>query len=74
LSALVCAQDFRPDVVLLDFSLPGMDGYDVARQLRGMPNQANTLLIAQSGYGQEEHLPDSETPDPRWLKIVANSK
>jgi PAS domain S-box-containing protein len=44
----------QPDVVLLDIGLPGMDGYKVAQQLRAMPQTAHALLIAVTGYGQEE--------------------
>ncbi|MFM0627892.1 chemotaxis protein CheB [Paraburkholderia xenovorans] len=54
-SALLLAVDFRPDVVLLDIGLPGMDGYEVARRLRVIPGFADTLLVALSGYGGEEH-------------------
>jgi two-component system CheB/CheR fusion protein len=42
--------------VLLDIGLPEMDGYEVARRLRLMPALRHTLLIAHSGYGEEEHL------------------
>ncbi len=42
----------RPDVVLLDIGLPGMDGYAVARRLRATPGLDQTVLIAVSGYGQ----------------------
>jgi two-component system, chemotaxis family, CheB/CheR fusion protein len=54
-SALQSAEDFRPDVVLLDIGLPGMDGYEVAQQLRTMPVLADAVLIALSGYGGEQH-------------------
>ena len=44
---------YRPDVVLLDIGLPGMDGFEVARQLRRNPD-LRTVLIAISGYGRDE--------------------
>src|SRR5262249_42482279 len=45
---------FQPDVALLDIGLPGMNGYELARQLRRKPESADTVLIALTGYGQEE--------------------
>jgi PAS domain S-box-containing protein len=48
------AGQWRPDVVLCDLGLPEMDGYDVARTLRGDPATASARLIAVSGYGQED--------------------
>ncbi|AXF05742.1 chemotaxis protein CheB [Paraburkholderia hospita] len=54
-AALQSAEDFRPDVVLLDIGLPGMDGYEVAERLRTMPTLADAVLIALSGYGGEQH-------------------
>jgi len=53
-SALALAQAFRPEVVLLDIGMPGMNGYDVVRRLRQMPEVKDTLLVAQTGWGQEE--------------------
>jgi PAS domain S-box-containing protein len=52
--ALQAAAEFRPDVVVLDIGLPGMSGYEVARRLRQRPEFLQTLLIAVTGYGQEE--------------------
>ena len=43
-----------PDVLLLDIGLPGMDGYQVANQLRREEFGKDLLLIAVTGYGQEE--------------------
>jgi signal transduction histidine kinase/DNA-binding response OmpR family regulator len=53
LQALHAAAQFRPDVVLLDIGLPLMDGYEVARRLRQMPEMAGALLVAMTGYGQQ---------------------
>ena len=53
--AIARAPTFCPDVVLLDIGLPNMDGYEVARQLRGDPN-FSAILIALTGYGQESDI------------------
>jgi CheY-like chemotaxis protein len=47
------ARRFRPDVVLCDIGLPGLDGYEVARLLRQEPERDAMVVIAVSGYGQE---------------------
>jgi PAS domain S-box-containing protein len=52
--ALEAAQERRPDVVLLDIGLPGMDGLEVARRIRNDLGFKDTLLVAMSGYGQED--------------------
>ena len=43
----------RPDVVLLDIGLPGLDGYQTAQRIRGLPGGEALLLVALTGYGQE---------------------
>lgn len=53
-TALATALAHVPDVVLLDISLPGMSGYEVAEQLRAKPELRDTVLIAMTGYGQAE--------------------
>ena len=53
-SALAKVQETRPDIVLLDIGLPGMDGYEVGRAVRQKPELDDVLLIALTGYGQEE--------------------
>jgi CheY-like chemotaxis protein len=53
-AAVEAATEHRPDVVLLDISLPGMSGYEVAERLRANPELAKTVLVAMTGYGQAE--------------------
>jgi CheY-like chemotaxis protein len=48
------AQNYQPDAILLDIGLPRLDGYGVARRLRELPGLADTLLIALTGYGEDE--------------------
>jgi signal transduction histidine kinase len=48
------AQDFRPEVVLLDVGMPNMNGYDACRQIRAQEWGRNVLMIALTGWGQEE--------------------
>ncbi|MBI5489730.1 MAG: AAA family ATPase [Deltaproteobacteria bacterium] len=50
------AREFRPEVVLCDIGLPGMDGYDVARVLRGDETLRGTCLVALSGYALPEDI------------------
>jgi PAS domain S-box-containing protein len=52
--ALEMSVAFRPDVILLDIGLPGIDGYEVARRLRAQPEFNDTQIIAMTGYGQPE--------------------
>jgi PAS domain S-box-containing protein len=52
--ALSAANDFEPEVIVLDIGLPGMDGYEVARRLRASDKFRRTALIALTGYGQED--------------------
>jgi CheY-like chemotaxis protein len=53
-AAVGAAQAHRPDVVLLDISLPGLDGWEVARRLQGHPAERRPLLIAVTGHDQED--------------------
>ncbi len=57
--ALDIAEEFRPEVVLLDLAMPAMDGYEVARRLRDRPALAGTMLVALTGWGQESDRQES---------------
>ena len=52
--ALKVVAEFKPDVVLLDVGMPGMDGYEVARALRSMPDLGRPVLVAVTGWGGPE--------------------
>jgi len=55
-SALAVADEFRPDLVLLDLGMPVISGFEVASKLRARPEFDDVIIIAVSGYGQEETL------------------
>ncbi|MBV8074888.1 MAG: PAS domain S-box protein [Planctomycetaceae bacterium] len=59
-AALEEARAHRPEVVLLDLGLPGMDGYEVAQRLRAEECCKDALIIAVSGYGRPEDLRHSK--------------
>lgn len=50
-TALEAALDYRPDVMLLDIGLPGLDGLEVAKRLRQEPDLSSVVLVAMTGYG-----------------------
>ena len=69
--ALEIARDFRPRFVLLDIVLPGMDGHEVARQLRGDPRHRDAVIIAISGYSEDDYRnPDEAGFDHHLVKPI----
>ena len=54
LEALEAAAAFHPDVALLDIGMPRLNGYEVARRLRAAPRGGALLLVAITGWGQDE--------------------
>ncbi len=54
LEALAKAETFRPDIVLLDLGMPKLNGYETARRLRAEPWGEKAILVALTGWGQEE--------------------
>ncbi len=53
-AALAAAQADPPEMVVLDLGMPGMDGFEVVRRLRGQPGSKDALLVAVTGWAQEE--------------------
>lgn len=82
LTAIKVALEFKPDIVLIDIGLPGLDGYEVSRRLRAAFDQPGPRLIAITGYGQSQdaerareagfdaHLVKPVGPD-RLMEILA---
>jgi PAS domain S-box-containing protein len=71
--ALQAAPEFKPDVVLLDIGLPGIDGYEVARRLRSMTTERPFKIVAVTGWDQEADKRRSEEAgfDMHLVKPVA---
>ena len=74
-SGLALARHHRPEVVLIDLGLPGLDGYEVAQALRASPGGETTTLIAVTGYGQAEDRRRSKDAgfDAHLVKPVSQS-
>jgi len=72
---LALVLDRKPEVVLVDLGLPGLDGYEVARAVRVSPLAQTTLLIAVTGYGQAEDRRRSKEVgfDAHLVKPVSQS-
>jgi len=72
LQAIELAQEFRPQVALLDIGLPGINGYELANRLRALPETQEAVLIALTGYGQSEDRSRSQMAgfDHHLLKPV----
>jgi PAS domain S-box-containing protein len=72
-TALEAARAFHPEVVLIDIGLPGMNGYDLARALRGTSGLEGSTLVALTGYGRAEDRKASFEAgfDDHWVKPVS---
>jgi CheY-like chemotaxis protein len=53
-AALAMLDAWRPDMILLDIGMPGMDGYEVAQRIRQQPQYEDIKIIALTGWGQED--------------------
>jgi signal transduction histidine kinase len=53
--AIALARSYVPDVIMMDIGLPGMNGYDLCALMKKEPRLQDTVFIAQTGWGQDEH-------------------
>ena len=53
LAAIGAVRNAAFDIALVDIGLPGIDGYEVARRIRQIPNTKAMMLVALTGYGQD---------------------
>ena len=76
LSAVERVVQFTPDVVLLDIGLPDINGYEVARRIRGLEGVPQPRLIALTGWGQEQDkkLAAQAGFDDHWTKPVDSER
>ncbi len=54
LETVSVVEAFRPDLVLLDIAMPGLDGHEIARKIRGEDWGEEVMLVALTGWGREE--------------------
>jgi len=69
-SALAMVREFKPHTVFIDVCLPGMDGYELARRLRGVPGLADALLVSVSGNDLDDDKWREATLDKHLQKPV----
>jgi two-component system CheB/CheR fusion protein len=72
-AALRVLDDQHPDVVFLDIGMPRMDGYETCRRLKAEPSVENTVVVALTGWGQDEDRQKSRAAgfDHHRVKPVA---
>jgi CheY-like chemotaxis protein len=70
LQALAVAAEVRPELMLLDIGMPGLDGYEVARRVRAQEWGGSTVLVAVTGWGQDSDRRRSREAgfDSHWVK------
>jgi CheY-like chemotaxis protein len=74
-AAIELAGQWRPDIILCDLGMPGMDGYETCRRLRQLPGLGKVLIAAVSGYGSEDDRRTSKEAgfDGHFVKPVGRA-
>lgn len=72
LAAVDAAREMRPDIILLDIGLPGIDGYEAARRIRSQEENRQTFLVALTGWGQDKDKAQAGEAgfDEHWTKPI----
>jgi CheY-like chemotaxis protein len=76
LAAVLAVDQWRPEVMLLDIGLPGIDGYEVAKRVRQSDHGKALMLIALTGWGQDQDKQRTSDSgfDQHWVKPVGIDK
>jgi CheY-like chemotaxis protein len=65
-AAVAAAAQFTPQVVILDIGMPRMNGYEACRRIRAQPHEKRPMLVALTGWGQEQDLAQSQAAGFDW--------
>jgi DNA-binding response OmpR family regulator len=70
------AEQFRPDVILMDVGMPRLNGYEATRRIREQPWGKATVIVALTGWGQEEDRRKSREAgfDEHFVKPLDHSE
>lgn len=76
LQALEAATQLRPDLMLLDIGMPGLNGYELARRIRSLDWGRSVVLVALTGWGQDNDRRQSREAgfDSHWVKPLDSRK
>ena len=66
--AALLIEEQTPDLILLDIQLPGMDGYEVAQEIRRSPSTASTPIVAVTSYAMPGDRERPDTSCPRTIR------
>ena len=72
LAAVDVAREYRPDIIIMDISMPYLDGYEAAKRIRSHEGGTEVVLVAMTGWGTDEDKRKAHDAgfDHHWLKPV----
>jgi CheY-like chemotaxis protein len=71
-AAVAAAEEFNPDIIILDLGLPKLNGYEACRRIRRQPGGKQRIIVAVTGWGREEDRRRTKDAgfDQHWVKPV----